>query len=278
MEKNNIIKQHNERLRQEGDYGVTRPSRLADYATIQPVNEFSKLNFNDGHSTDSSIGDRINQLGSEDELSNGSGNMSPRTRRAVKHINSTNYSVRNQSPRSLNGEAKLRPGVTARSSNRNSANLSTNFQEELLRLINPDNIEPPVEQKLSKEIKSHSRDGLNNLSVHKLSSDASLRQMTNSCNTISSSLSNDLRRSQDEIITHVTPSKLKAGGGFPDDFPLPEDSDWPSLVDTATSFMNQVGSKSEGGKELEGARHWNEDIPNRHWNEDIPVDASLASS
>lgn len=84
----------------------------------------------------------------------------------------SNSNSRNQSPRSVNGEAKLRPGVTSRSSNRNSANLSSSaFQEELIRLINPDNIEAGNEPKLSKEQRNHSRENLNNnntLSVHKV--------------------------------------------------------------------------------------------------------------
>lgn len=83
----------------------------------------------------------------------------------------SNSNSRNQSPRSVNGEAKLRPGVTSRSSNRNSANLSSSaFQEELIRLISPDNIEAASEPKLCKEQRNHSRENLNNntLSVHKV--------------------------------------------------------------------------------------------------------------
>lgn len=92
----------------------------------------------------------------------GSGNHSPRARRSVKHISvatNTNYHQRNQSPRSLNGEAKLRPGVTPRLANRNSVNLtSSTLQEELLRLINPDNIESAEPMKVNKEAsKNHSR-------------------------------------------------------------------------------------------------------------------------
>lgn len=86
----------------------------------------------------------------------------------------------------------------------------------------------------------------------------------------SSSLSTEFRRSQDDMISshHMTPAKLKSAVSFPDDFPLPEDSDWPSLVDTATSFINQVGTKLDGRKEMDG----------KHWNDDMPVDASIASS
>lgn len=155
LEKNNVVKQQNQERRQ--DEYMARSGKATDYSTLQQINnDFGRVNMNDSHSTDSSISERLFGLGSEDDLSNGSGNVSPRSRRTVKHL-STNNS-RNQSPRSVNGEAKLRPGVTARSSNRNSANLSNNFQEELLRLINPDSIEAAApELKLSKEMTSHSR-------------------------------------------------------------------------------------------------------------------------
>lgn len=280
MEKNNIIKQQNERMRQENEYIVTRAPRVADYSTVQPLNnEFGRLNINDGHSTDSSISDRMNLIGSEDELSNGSGNMSPKARRTAKHANisqSAAYSSRNQSPRSINGEAKLRPGVTARSSNRNSANLSsTNFQEELLRLINPDNIEAASEPKLNKEIKSHSRENLNNtLTVHKTQPEVILTMarpatVISNASTTSSPLPNEFKRPQDELTSHMaSPSKAKVIT-FPDNFPLPEDSDWPSLVDAATKVVMQVGSNSEVNSEHEA---------NRHWSEEVPMDASITSS
>ena len=73
---------------------------------------------------------------SEDELSNGSGSVSPRLRRANKHRGGnrtpSSGSSRNQSPRP-------KPGM--RNSHRNSANLtSSTLQEDLMRLINPDYI------------------------------------------------------------------------------------------------------------------------------------------
>lgn len=73
---------------------------------------------------------------SEDELSNGSGNVSPRLRRANKHRGGnrtpSSSSSRNQSPRP-------KPGI--RNPHRNSANLtSSTLQEDLMRLINPDYI------------------------------------------------------------------------------------------------------------------------------------------
>lgn len=273
MEKNNIIKQQNERMRQENDY-VVRTPRVVDYAALN--SEFARLNANDGHSTDSSVSDRMN-VGSEDELSNGSGNMSPRARRANKHVNvSQSFASRNQSPRSVNGETKLRPGVTARSSNRNSANLSSsNLQEELMRLINPDSIEAGPEPKPTKDPKSHSRENLNNaLSVHKSQPEVILTMarpatVISNASTTSSPLPNEFKRSQDELPTHLLgPGKAKSIS-FPDNFPLPEDGDWPSLVDAATRVVMQAGPGSEAGNDRDAGRHWNEEVP---------MDASIASS
>lgn len=84
----------------------------------------------DGNSTD------ISTLPSEDELSNGSGSVSPRLRRANRHrtgnLTPSNAGSRNQSPR---------PKPGARNSHRNSANLSSStLQEDLMKLINPDYI------------------------------------------------------------------------------------------------------------------------------------------
>ncbi|XP_057663503.1 signal-induced proliferation-associated 1-like protein 1 isoform X10 [Diorhabda carinulata] len=277
MEKNNLIKQHNERLRQESDYMSARGSSRSDYATVQSLNnDFNRVALNESLSTDSSISERINFIGSEEELSSAAGNASPRSRRAAKHSNLTQSYNRNQSPRSMNGEAKLRPGVTSRSSNRNSANLSTNFQEELLRLINPDNIEASADQKVVKETKNHSRENLNNaLSVHKTQPEIILTMarpatVISNASTTSSPLPNEFKRTPDDLgASHVPLGKLKTTVSFPDDFPLPEDGDWPSLVDTATSFMNQVGSNCENNKETER---------NRCWSDDVVIDASIGST
>ncbi|XP_018055574.1 PREDICTED: signal-induced proliferation-associated 1-like protein 1 isoform X2 [Atta colombica] len=78
----------------------------------------------------------VTTMPSEDELSNGSGSVSPRLRRANKHRGGnrtpSSGSSRNQSPRP-------KPGM--RNSHRNSANLtSSTLQEDLMRLINPDYI------------------------------------------------------------------------------------------------------------------------------------------
>ncbi|XP_060532033.1 signal-induced proliferation-associated 1-like protein 1 [Cylas formicarius] len=227
-EKNNLLKHHNDKQRQESDYiQATRAPKVPEF-------------INDNLSNDSSISDRMNLIGSEDELSTGSGNHSPRTRR--KHLSNTHYSTRNQSPRSMNGEAKLRPGVTSRSSNRNSANLSTNnFQEELLRLINPDSIESCSDTKEA-NVQSHT------LSVHKGQPEVILTMarpatVISNASTTSSPLPNEFKVSRDD--GPPSPSKNTVGLAFPENFPLPEESDWPSLVDTATRVMMQVGSMQE---------------------------------
>lgn len=98
--------------------------RGKDFASSLPP----EMRIPDGNCTD------ISTLPSEDELSNGSGNVSPRLRRANKHrggnLGSSNGSSRNHSPRP-------KPGV--RNSHRNSANLtSSTLQEDLMKLINPD--------------------------------------------------------------------------------------------------------------------------------------------
>ncbi|KYB27859.1 Signal-induced proliferation-associated 1-like protein 2 [Tribolium castaneum] len=217
----------------------------SDYVMRQ-LNDFR---LNDGHSTDSSM---YGGLGSEDELSNGSGNVSPRSRRA-KQLTSNS---RNHSPRSVNGEAKLRPGVTPRSSNRNSANLSSsNFQEELLRLINPDSIEASTEPK---ETTSHSSSNLS----HKTQPEVILTMarpatVISNASTTSSPLPAEFKGSKDELNT-----KTKSVVSL-EEYPVPED--WPTLVDTATRVLMQVASDSY--KRDEGK-----------WDEEAPIDASITSS
>ncbi|XP_034256071.1 signal-induced proliferation-associated 1-like protein 2 isoform X2 [Thrips palmi] len=109
------------------------------------------LAISDGHSTDtSSTSERLCGVHSEDDLSASSNSMSPGIRRSSKpshssgpHTPTPSNSSRNQSPRPRDardcGEARLRPGVTPRSTQRNSANLhNSTLQEDLMRLINPD--------------------------------------------------------------------------------------------------------------------------------------------
>lgn len=292
LEKNNLIKQQNDRLRQETEYH--RSSKDLQHLS----NDFQRLNIPpaDTHSTNSSISDRMNfvGVGSEDDLSTGSGggNSSPKSTRRLnkQHLptGNSNYSTsRNQSPRSINGEAKLRPGVTVRSSNRNSANLSSNnaFQEELLRLINPDNIEAGTggESKLSKDhCKAHSKENLNNtLLVHKGSQPPEViltmarpATVISNASTASSPLPTEYKLSKEDIaVGSMLLGKGKnnqLSAGFQDEFPLPQDGDWPSLVDTATRVINSVGVSSDDRQPLVDSR--------RHWEDDQHVDASIASS
>ncbi|XP_037803745.1 signal-induced proliferation-associated 1-like protein 1 isoform X2 [Penaeus monodon] len=95
-----------------------------------------------GQDENNSSTERLHPTRSEDELSGSSG--SPHTRRRIKGGNTTpsSTSSRNQSPRTVTTEARLRQAATPRkSSQRNSANLgSSSLQEELFRLINPDYI------------------------------------------------------------------------------------------------------------------------------------------
>ncbi|XP_043482719.1 signal-induced proliferation-associated 1-like protein 2 isoform X2 [Leptopilina heterotoma] len=98
--------------------------RPKDFITSLPP----EMRVTDGNATD------ISTLPSEDELSNGSGSVSPRMRRANKHrtgnLTPSSGGSRNQSPR---------PKPGARNSYRNSANLtSSTLQEDLMKLINPD--------------------------------------------------------------------------------------------------------------------------------------------
>ncbi|XP_011504382.1 PREDICTED: signal-induced proliferation-associated 1-like protein 1 [Ceratosolen solmsi marchali] len=117
-----------------------------------------EVRITDGNATD------ISTLPSEDELSNGSGNVSPRLRRANKHRTGGNMTPsstgsRNQSPRPKSG---------ARNSHRNSANLtSSTLQEDLMKLINPDYIvadgHPPIINQNAKNKQNISNKVNNNL-------------------------------------------------------------------------------------------------------------------
>ncbi|XP_050303097.1 signal-induced proliferation-associated 1-like protein 1 isoform X1 [Anthonomus grandis grandis] len=289
-EKNNIMKQHNERLRQQdnADYlQVTRPPKVAEYQTSHE-GDYSRINLNDNVSHDSSISDRINLLGSEDELSTGSGGHSPRSRRPVHQP--SNHNQRTQSPRSLNGEAKLRPGVSSRSAaNRNSANLSSNFQEELLRLINPDNININSEstneelfkingktggssssrENLMKSTKnSYSSSSRENLNLNGLSVAHSKNQpeviltmarpatVISNASTNSSPLPGEFRVTKDDTLP--SPSKNKVGIPFTDSMPLNEDNDWPSLV---ANFNRVMSTQINGDDEKVGSKRcWDDEL------------------
>lgn len=112
---------------------LPRTANIEYLVTRQPKFENEETN---------SLNDKNILAISEDELSNGSGNVSPRLRRSSKQRGgqltpSSNNNSRNHSPRTIT-ETRLRPGVTPRS-NRNSANLSSStLQEDLMKLINPD--------------------------------------------------------------------------------------------------------------------------------------------
>ncbi|XP_050698401.1 signal-induced proliferation-associated 1-like protein 1 isoform X3 [Eriocheir sinensis] len=93
--------------------------------------------------TPASALDRLHPTRSEDELSGGSGSPSSRRQHRGGSVTPSSASSRNQSPRTVAAEARLRQAAAPRkTSQRNSANLgaSSNLQEELFRLINPDYI------------------------------------------------------------------------------------------------------------------------------------------
>ncbi|XP_076038061.1 uncharacterized protein LOC143023421 [Oratosquilla oratoria] len=125
---------------QLSEYMAWRNEQLNTRSSSFPNTASSRL----VHDENSSSLERLHPSRSEDELSVGS--TSPHTRRRLKGGNTTpsSSSSRNQSPRTIaegqRNEARLRHGPTPRkTSNRNSANLgSSNLQEELFRLINPD--------------------------------------------------------------------------------------------------------------------------------------------
>ncbi|XP_068246045.1 signal-induced proliferation-associated 1-like protein 1 isoform X1 [Palaemon carinicauda] len=133
---NEYIAWRNERLN-----GNVRSSSLPNNSARLPGQEESN-----------SSTERLYPTRSEDELSASSG--SPHSKRRVKGGNTTpsSASSRNQSPRTVGTEARLRQAATPRkSSHRNSANLgSSSLQEELFKLINPDYISD-VESTVSKE-------------------------------------------------------------------------------------------------------------------------------
>ncbi|KAK9870928.1 hypothetical protein WA026_009890 [Henosepilachna vigintioctopunctata] len=280
--KNNILKQQNEKSRQDGEYSASRVT--ADYTSLQHLNELSRMTLNDGHSTDSSISERLYVLGSEDEVSNGSGgNISPKLQKKTKSLASTNSlssTSRNQSPRSLNGDTKLRPGVNSRSSNRNSANLSSsNFQEELMRLINPDNIEASnirTDSPKTKD-KNHSRENLSRekLSVHDkgqpevIVTTARPATVISNASTTSSPLLNEFRSKEDILglgrRNNLSKEKSLA---VAEEFSLPEEMDWTGLIEGGVRSL--ISPKEVTSGNYEGER--------RNWELDGLMDASIISS
>lgn len=164
---------------------VNHVNRLPKMAESLPLDCVGR---NDGHSTDNSsvTSERFYGIASEDELSTGSGNTSPRTRR-LKHphgaITPNGNGSRNHSPRpttKVGGEPRLKPGVTARAmnSNRNSANLTNStLQEDLMKLINVD-YHPEKEDSQLKHSSSRESELSSVGKVHSSSSNASSNTVT----------------------------------------------------------------------------------------------------
>lgn len=286
------------------EYLVTRAPKIAEYTIINQHGELSKnhLPSNDGHSTDtSSVSDKVVGLPSEDELSAGSGNVSPRLRRSSKHrgggqLTPSSNNSRNHSPRPANGETRLRPGVTSRS-NRNSANLSSStLQEDLMKLINPDymteeNMDVQQQQSYINGVNDHvkqrsrSRENLNTaFSVHPNSQSnpqaeviftmARPATVISNASTASSPAPCEFKLTKEERLSpRVTNNSHKNKMNLtPEPLPLPDagDMDWPSLVDTATRAMLQVRDDLENNL----AQSVLEVNQNGHW-DDIDVDPSL---
>ncbi|XP_063222644.1 signal-induced proliferation-associated 1-like protein 2 [Bacillus rossius redtenbacheri] len=269
-----------------------RPAKVSE-ATVKPHQNDSSSTpsdcsnsrvVNDGHSTDtSSTSDRLCGARSEDELSTGSGNVSPRLRRASKQQGGTltpsSGSSRNQSPRPKDtGEARLRPGVTPKS-NRNSANLaSSTLQEDLMRLINPDYLgDAPPESGGKKEetvvvvpsaagkvhSSSRSRENLCGPSSQDTSAVEVILTMARPATVISNaSTASSPAPSENKLLSkeeRLSPRATKADGG--PKLPLPQEMDWPSLVDTATRAMLQVRDEvPEAARNGESLGHWVDDM------------------
>ncbi|KAL3266358.1 hypothetical protein HHI36_010535 [Cryptolaemus montrouzieri] len=281
--KNNILKQQNDKSKMDGEYSASRVN--TDYTSLQHLNnDLSRITLNDGHSTDSSISERLYILGSEDEVSNGSGgNISPRPQKKTKSLTSTNSltnNSRNQSPRSLNGDTKLRPGVNSRSSNRNSANLSSsNFQEELMRLINPDNIEASNTMTDSPKTKDKNRSKENlsreKLSVHDKSqpevilTTARPATVISNASTTSSPLLNEFRNKEDVLGLGRRNNLIKEKSmAVAEEFTLSEEMDWSSLIEGGVRSLISPKEANSGNYEED----------RRHWELDGMMDASITSS
>lgn len=255
------------------------------------------LTLSDGHSTDtSSTSDRLFGTASEDELSassspgmrrsagpNGGGGSGTQTPSSVG--GGGGGVSRNQSPRPRpadTGEARLRPGVTARSSssvNRNSANLaSSTLQEDLMKLINPDYMSddniPTKENGVSGKThctssssvpdfsvgRTRSRENLNALTAPSPTSSATNSEKSpgeviltmarpatviSNASTASSPAPNDSKLTKEE---RLSPRVSTPSSGKGDSLPLPGEMDWSSLVDTATRAMLHVGDDAPNGE------------------------------
>nr|CAD7263867.1 unnamed protein product [Timema shepardi] len=285
--------------------------QISDYAGHQHIADTAKssslppecvrgnttvaVSASDGHSTDtSSTSERLCGARSEDELSTGSGNMSPRLRRSNKtHLAGTltpsSGSSRNHSPRPRDtGEARLRPGVTPRSvgSNRNSANLaSSTLQEDLMKLINPDYMgdSPLPDTGVTEEPQSspvvagkiHSSSSGSNTSSRSRENLCALQDntaaeviftMARPATVISNtSTASSPAPSENKILTkeeRLSPRVTKSLSG--PKLPLPQEMDWPSLVDMATRAMQNVREEvPEAARNGESLGHWVNDVSER---------------
>ncbi|XP_075225356.1 signal-induced proliferation-associated 1-like protein 2 [Lycorma delicatula] len=281
------------------------------------------LTLSDGHSTDTSsaASDRLFGAVSEDELSASS---SPGIRRSGINGGSVGSSgggtvgggtptpssgsgSRNQSPRPRpdTGEARLRPGVTGRSSSssRNSANLtSSTLQEDLMKLINPDYMSDdsltPKENGVCGKVhsssvggefsnRSRSRENLSGLSMPPQAPSPSSAVLTqgdkppgeviltlarpatviSNASTASSPAPSENKLSKEERLSpRVTKSSANKQQSSHDAgaIPLPGEMDWPSLVDTATRAMLQVGGDcptgTSGSHNGENFGQWVDDV------------------
>nr|CAD7429365.1 unnamed protein product [Timema monikensis] len=299
-----------------------RAPKISDYTGHQHIADTAKssslppecvrgnttvaVSASDGHSTDtSSTSERLCGARSEDELSTGSGNMSPRLRRSNKtHLSGTltpsSGSSRNHSPRPRDtGEARLRPGVTPRSvgSNRNSANLaSSTLQEDLMKLINPDYMgDSPlpdtgvIEEPQSSPVvagKIHSSSSGSNTSSRSRENLCALQDntaaeviftMARPATVISNtSTASSPAPSENKILTKeercvcvgalveegLSPRVTKSLSG--PKLPLPQEMDWPSLVDMATRAMQNVREEvPEAARNGESLGHWVNDVSER---------------
>lgn len=268
------------------EYLVTRTPKI-EYETKNNNNN-NPLIINDGHSTDtSSVSDKGPSVPSEDELSTGSGNVSPRLRRSSKQrggqLTPSSSNSRNHSPRPINGEARLRPGVTPRS-NRNSANLSSStLQEDLMKLINPDYMTEDPEQTYNekKDINNSMIQSSNQEVIFTMARPATV---ISNASTASSPAPSEFKLTKEERLSpRVTNngnnnnnnSKMNS---VPEPLPLPDagDMDWPSLVDTATRAMLQVTETIENSfsGSMQHSGQWDlNDVDDR-----LGIDSSITSS
>lgn len=162
-----------------------------------------------------------------------------------------------QNTKCNNTDAKLRPGAVNRSANRKSNSL----QQELIRLINPDNIDTfEIDTNLNKPIVQ--TDNTNTPLPIEISQPEVILTMArpatviSNSSTTSSPLPLEFKIPNNEgMSTSSSPSRqLKS-----EVLPLPDDMDWPSLVDTATRVMMNVTSSNSDTASLtddKSLNHW----------------------